>query len=149
MFVYSFVSVITRSMACNVSKLHLKYLVLLGLPYGSSVASFQNLFAQCYSNFSNQNLTCKLQAPLPLGYSFFWYRIVSLKFINNRVYYFPQVQGSEGRAGMAAIVDHDGSLNLTALAEGMKKALPSYARPLFIRVVRKVDMTGKQGLQFL
>jgi solute carrier family 27 fatty acid transporter 1/4 len=60
------------------------------------------------------------------------------------MYYFPQVRGSEGRAGMAAIVDQDDSLNLTTLAEGLNKALPSYARPLFIRIVRKVDMTGKQ-----
>jgi solute carrier family 27 fatty acid transporter 1/4 len=60
------------------------------------------------------------------------------------MYYFPQVRGSEGRAGMAAIVDQDGSLNLVKLAEGLKKALPFYARPMFIRIVRKVDMTGKQ-----
>ena len=65
------------------------------------------------------------------------------------MYYFPQVRGLEGRAGMAAIVDHDGSLNLAKLADGLKKALPPYARPLFIRIVRKVDMTGKQELQFL
>jgi hypothetical protein len=50
---------------------------------------------------------------------------------------------------MAAVVDHDDSLNLATLAEGLKKALPSYARPLFIRIVRRVDMTGKQELQFL
>ena len=55
----------------------------------------------------------------------------------------------EGRAGMVAIVDHDGSLNLTKLAEGLKMTLPAYARPLFIRIVRKVDLTGKQELQFL
>lgn len=84
-----------------------------------------------------------------LGNCFFWCRIVGLKIINNRMYYFPQVQGMEGRAGMAAIVDLDDSLNLATLAEGLKKALPSYARPLFIRIVRKVDMTGKQELQFL
>ena len=65
------------------------------------------------------------------------------------MYYFSQVRGLEGRAGMAAIVDHDGSLNLAKLTDGLNKALPSYARPLFIRVVRKVDMTGKQELQFL
>jgi solute carrier family 27 fatty acid transporter 1/4 len=50
---------------------------------------------------------------------------------------------------MAAIVDHDGSLNLAKLADGLKKALPLYARPLFIRIVRKVDMTGEHELQFL
>jgi len=79
-----------------------------------------------------------------MGNCFFWYRIVDLKIIDNRMYYFTQVQGLEGRAGMVAIVDHDGSLNLAKLSERLKKALPSYARPLFIRIVRKVDLTGKQ-----
>jgi solute carrier family 27 fatty acid transporter 1/4 len=65
------------------------------------------------------------------------------------MYYFPQIRGLEGRAGMVAIVDLDDSLNLTKLADGLNKALPSYARPQFIRIVRKVDMTGKQKLHFL
>lgn len=51
----------------------------------------------------------------------------------------------EGRAGMTAILDQDDTLNLTTLADGMKKALPAYARPQFVRVLRKVDMTGKKN----
>lgn len=51
----------------------------------------------------------------------------------------------EGKAGMTAILDQDDTLNLTTLADGMKKALPAYARPQFVRVLRKVDMTGKKN----
>jgi solute carrier family 27 fatty acid transporter 1/4 len=58
------------------------------------------------------------------------------------MYHYPQVRGLEGRAGMAAIVDQDDTLNITGLADGVKKALPSYARPQFIRILRKVDLTG-------
>jgi solute carrier family 27 fatty acid transporter 1/4 len=43
---------------------------------------------------------------------------------------------------MAAILDEHDDLNITALADGVKKALPSYARPQFIRILRKVDLTG-------
>lgn len=44
---------------------------------------------------------------------------------------------------MAAILDQNNSLSLTTLAEGLKKSLPSYARPLFIRILNEVEMTGK------
>jgi hypothetical protein len=44
---------------------------------------------------------------------------------------------------MAAILDQHDNLNITALADGVKKVLPSYARPQFIRILRKVDMTGR------
>jgi len=52
------------------------------------------------------------------------------------------VRGAEGRAGMAAILDQDDTLNLTTLADGVQKALPAYSRPQFIRILKKVDMTG-------
>jgi solute carrier family 27 fatty acid transporter 1/4 len=45
---------------------------------------------------------------------------------------------------MAAILDQDDTLNTTALADGVKKVLPTYARPQFIRILRKVDMTGRK-----
>lgn len=51
--------------------------------------------------------------------------------------------GSEGRAGMAAIVDKENSINLNKLTDGIKKALPSYARPMFLRILNEVEMTGK------
>lgn len=43
---------------------------------------------------------------------------------------------------MAAIVDKDNTLDLTRLAEGLRKELPVYARPLFVRAVTDVEMTG-------
>ena len=58
-----------------------------------------------------------------------------------------QVPGSEGRAGMAAILDPEGSLDLVSLAQGMAKVLPTYARPLFIRIVKAIDMTGTYKLR--
>lgn len=60
-------------------------------------------------------------------------------------FYILQVPGSEGRAGMAAILDKDDSLDLTSLAEGLRKHLPSYARPLFIRALNYVEMTGMKN----
>lgn len=50
---------------------------------------------------------------------------------------------SEGRAGMAAIVDKDNTLDISSVSEGLQKALPSYARPLFIRKLTEVELTGK------
>lgn len=44
---------------------------------------------------------------------------------------------------MAAIVDESCDLDLTSLAAGVKKSLPSYARPVFVRILQKVEMTGK------
>ncbi|XP_076224108.1 long-chain fatty acid transport protein 4 isoform X2 [Nomia melanderi] len=58
-----------------------------------------------------------------------------------------QVPGMEGRAGMAAIVDPDSLLDFKALAEGLEKALPSYARPIFLRIVKELEMTGSFKLK--
>lgn len=65
------------------------------------------------------------------------------------VVYGVEVAGSEGRAGMAAIVDQSNSLDLVSLAEGLKKALPPYARPLFLRVLHQVEMTGTYKMKKL
>lgn len=43
---------------------------------------------------------------------------------------------------MAAILDADKTVDLTALSDGLRKVLPSYARPQFVRFLTKVDMTG-------
>lgn len=63
------------------------------------------------------------------------------------VVYGVEVRGQEGRAGMAAIFDPDSEVELNVLAEGVRKALPSYARPIFIRVLRKLEMTGTYKLK--
>lgn len=43
---------------------------------------------------------------------------------------------------MAAILDPERSLDLKVLATEMSRVLPSYARPLFIRLVSVIDLTG-------
>ena len=44
---------------------------------------------------------------------------------------------------MAAIVEPKGGLDLDHFSQAVKKNLPSYMRPMFIRVVEKLDTTGK------
>uniref|UniRef100_T1IVL5 Long-chain-fatty-acid--CoA ligase n=1 Tax=Strigamia maritima TaxID=126957 RepID=T1IVL5_STRMM len=53
----------------------------------------------------------------------------------------------EGRAGMAAIFDEYNTLDLKALARGVYESLAPYARPLFVRIVKEVDMTGTYKLR--
>lgn len=43
---------------------------------------------------------------------------------------------------MAAIVDPNNSLDIQKLSEAFKHNLPSYARPLFLRVMKEVPKTG-------
>lgn len=65
------------------------------------------------------------------------------------VVYGVEIPNTEGRAGMAAILDVNQSVNLDELANGLKAVLPAYARPQFIRLLRKVDMTGTFKLKKL
>ncbi|XP_065211613.1 long-chain fatty acid transport protein 1-like [Planococcus citri] len=58
------------------------------------------------------------------------------------VVYGVEIPGTEGRAGMAAILDENNTLDLTTLVDGLKKNLPSYAIPLFVRILSHVEMTG-------
>uniref|UniRef100_A0A1B0EYX6 long-chain-fatty-acid--CoA ligase n=1 Tax=Phlebotomus papatasi TaxID=29031 RepID=A0A1B0EYX6_PHLPP len=60
-----------------------------------------------------------------------------------------EIPNLEGRAGMAAILDPERTVDLKALADGLRKALPTYARPLFVRLLVKVDMTGTFKLKKL
>ncbi|MFN3347754.1 long-chain-acyl-CoA synthetase [Pseudorhodoplanes sp.] len=50
------------------------------------------------------------------------------------------VPGREGRAGMAAIVCDD--CDLAALARHLQDSLPDYARPVFLRIRKDLDMTA-------
>ena len=64
------------------------------------------------------------------------------------VVYGVKVPGTEGRAGMAAIVDPDNKgIDLTLLVQDLKKLLPSYAHPMFLRIVESVSVTGTFKLQ--
>lgn len=51
------------------------------------------------------------------------------------------VSGYDGKAGMIAVVAQNG-LDLAALRTHVAKSLPEYARPLFIRLKRELDVTG-------
>lgn len=43
---------------------------------------------------------------------------------------------------MAAIYDENGTLDLNKLTVDIKEQLPAYARPQFIRILMKIDLTG-------
>jgi fatty-acyl-CoA synthase len=51
------------------------------------------------------------------------------------------IPGTEGAAGMAAIVC-EGPLDLAAFRVHLVRCLPAYARPLFVRVMAKIAVTG-------
>lgn len=50
---------------------------------------------------------------------------------------------------MAAIVDELDNLNVGELAAGVRKVLPVYARPQFVRLLNRLDMTGTFKLKKL
>jgi fatty-acyl-CoA synthase len=61
--------------------------------------------------------------------------------ISEAVVYGVIVPGSEGRAGMAAIVV-DPNFDLTCLRRYLTEHLPNYARPLFLRIRRELETTA-------
>jgi len=62
--------------------------------------------------------------------------------LRDAVVYGVEIPGSEGRAGMAAILDPDESLDFKEFTDKISKSLPSYARPVLVRIVKQLDMTG-------
>ena len=58
------------------------------------------------------------------------------------VIYGVEIPKTEGRAGMAAIVGTTESVNVTVLAKQLKGSLPSYAIPLFVRLIDSSRITG-------
>ncbi|KAI4486758.1 hypothetical protein M0804_006128 [Polistes exclamans] len=61
---------------------------------------------------------------------------------NDCIVYGVEVHGAEGRVGMAAICDENNTLNLKQLSADIKDQLPFYARPQFLRILSKVDLTS-------
>ncbi|EDW10817.2 long-chain fatty acid transport protein 4 isoform X1 [Drosophila mojavensis] len=49
---------------------------------------------------------------------------------------------TEGRAGMAAIYDPTREVDVSKLGTALASAVPSYARPQFLRFLRRIDLTG-------
>ena len=52
-----------------------------------------------------------------------------------------EVPGNEGRASMISVASDE--LDLEKFYNGVEEKLPSYARPLFIRLSPKAEMTGE------
>lgn len=50
--------------------------------------------------------------------------------------------GADGKAGMAAIVDENQNTDLKEFNATLKEKLPAYARPIFLRLCKKVETTG-------
>jgi fatty-acyl-CoA synthase len=51
------------------------------------------------------------------------------------------VPGMDGRAGMAALVVN-GVFHLETLSQNLEGTLPSYARPVFVRLLPQMEITG-------
>uniref|UniRef100_A0A7N6F9M0 Very long-chain fatty acid transport protein n=1 Tax=Anabas testudineus TaxID=64144 RepID=A0A7N6F9M0_ANATE len=66
-------------------------------------------------------------------------RLLDMKDV---VVYGVEVPGAEGKAGMAAIADPSQSTDLEKFVKDMEKALPPYARPVFLRFLPEVNKTG-------
>ncbi|MGB6536857.1 MAG: AMP-binding protein, partial [Xanthobacteraceae bacterium] len=61
--------------------------------------------------------------------------------ISEATVYGVAVPGTEGAAGMAALVP-DPDLDLAALRQHLARLLPSYARPLFLRIKSRIEVTA-------
>jgi fatty-acyl-CoA synthase len=66
--------------------------------------------------------------------------VSSFPGIQQAIVYGVAVAGTEGRAGMAAIVA-DERFDLSALDAHLATCLPEYARPVFLRVLNEIEMT--------
>merc|ERR1712013_521502 len=63
------------------------------------------------------------------------------------VVYGVEIPGTEGRAGMVAIPDPERKVDVEKLYEGLREKLPAYARPIFVRLVNKIDVTATYKLK--
>jgi len=62
------------------------------------------------------------------------------------VVYGVEIPGCEGKAGMAAIADQNNCLDLDNFLQSMKKVLPTFAIPMFLRVAECFEATGTHKL---
>lgn len=58
------------------------------------------------------------------------------------VVYGVEIPGEEGRAGMAAILTNR-IIDFNEFSNFIKSNLPAYARPIFIRLIKDLEYTGK------
>jgi fatty-acyl-CoA synthase len=67
--------------------------------------------------------------------------ITAFPGITEATVYGVQIPGTDGAAGMAALVIDD-TLDLTELRKHLARLLPSYARPLFLRIQDRIAVTA-------
>jgi fatty-acyl-CoA synthase len=67
--------------------------------------------------------------------------IATIPGVTDAVVYGVTVPGAEGRAGMCALVANE-LFDLKAFRRHVVEQLPSYAKPLFLRLVRSLELTG-------
>jgi fatty-acyl-CoA synthase len=68
-------------------------------------------------------------------------RLQACPGVEHATVYGVAVEGAEGRAGMAALVVEAG-FDIKLLGEHVARELPSYAQPLFVRILPAIDTTG-------
>ncbi|KAL9875698.1 fatty acid transport protein 2 isoform 2-T2 [Glossina fuscipes fuscipes] len=69
-------------------------------------------------------------------------QLTTLVGYRDTIVYGVTIPNTEGRAGMAAIYDPERQLDLDSFTLDLKKVLPVYARPQFLRFLTKIDLTG-------
>src|SRR5581483_1335444 len=67
--------------------------------------------------------------------------ITSFGGVDDAAVYGVRVPGADGRAGMAAVVVR-AEFDLGAFRRHLVARLPEYARPLFLRIVPAIELTG-------
>ncbi|OQR72144.1 long-chain fatty acid transport protein 1-like [Tropilaelaps mercedesae] len=67
--------------------------------------------------------------------------------LSDVIVYGVEVTGCEGKAGMAAILDPDRKVDLERMLSESTAILPSYAVPIFVRLLSEVDATGTYKLK--
>ncbi|CAG2118538.1 unnamed protein product, partial [Medioppia subpectinata] len=68
--------------------------------------------------------------------------------LNDCVVFGVAIENSEGKAGMAVLTrPTEGTLDMKQLYARLKDEIPSYAIPLFVRLVDKIELTGSYKLQ--
>ncbi|CAB3361053.1 Hypothetical predicted protein [Cloeon dipterum] len=53
-----------------------------------------------------------------------------------------EIPNTDGKAGMATIVDADDTVDISKLGKSLAKYLPPYAQPIFVRLAKKIDVTS-------
>ena len=68
-------------------------------------------------------------------------QLLAFPGVDEATVYGVQVEGADGRAGMAALV-MNGPFDVKAFGEHVAREMPPYAQPLFIRLLPALDTTG-------